>query len=235
MTQRSGHACDTLRFCFLYCLIIISKVCSWNYCVLQCQIYFSYFITNTVYGSYVFYKKRIVVYCLWKLQFLVTEISLKCPQKPAAESLPQTVESSPHFDFRIPKTDFDVVFQSICFQFSQVSHAFSVFIHDKMEMIYWKNLVLVDGVWNSHITQLLLSYVHICMFTHGWRLWPCDSSRRDDTFHGRGLCAKLVLCGGPKGIRTLNLVYYLLQLHKGKRIKILVIEVIWTGRENSWT
>jgi len=106
MTQRSGHACDMLAFCFLYCLIITSKVRSWNYCVLQCQIYFIYFVTNTEYRSYVFYKKLIVVYCLRKLQFLVTEISLQCSQKPAAESLPQTVESSPNFDFRLPKTDF---------------------------------------------------------------------------------------------------------------------------------
>jgi len=61
-------------------------------------------------------------------------------------SHPQTVGSSPHFDSRLPKTDFDFVFQPICSQFSQVSHAFRVFIHDKIEMINWKNLVLVDCV-----------------------------------------------------------------------------------------
>jgi len=117
--------------------------------------------------------------------------SLQCSQKPPAESHPQTVGSSPHFDSRLPKTDFDFVFQPICSQFSQVSHAFRVFIHDKIEMINWKNLVLVDCVWDSYIIQLLPSCVHICMFTHGWRVWPCNSSRPDDTFHGRELCAKL--------------------------------------------
>jgi len=38
MTQKSGHVCDTLPFYLLYCLIIISKARSWNYCVLQFQI-----------------------------------------------------------------------------------------------------------------------------------------------------------------------------------------------------
>jgi len=67
MTQRTGHACDTLPFCILYRLIIISNVRSSNYCVLQCQIYSSYFLTNTIYGSHVFYKKLIVVYLLKKI------------------------------------------------------------------------------------------------------------------------------------------------------------------------
>ena len=83
-------------------------------CTVTRTSYFSYFVTNTVYGSRVFYKKLIVVYLLKKLQFLETEISLQCSQKPAAEFVPQTVESSPHFDSRLPKNDF----QSICFQFS---------------------------------------------------------------------------------------------------------------------
>jgi hypothetical protein len=108
MTQRSGHACDTLPFCFLYCLIIISKERSWNYCVLQCQTYSSYFVTNTMNGSHVFYKKLIVVHLLKKITIFETEISLQCSQKPSAESHPQTVESSRHFDCRLSKTDFDV-------------------------------------------------------------------------------------------------------------------------------
>lgn len=139
------------------------------------------------------------MYCLRKLQFIVKVISLQCSQKPAAESLPQTVESSSHFDFRLLKTDFWRCLSIYLFPvFPSVSCLQRFFIHDKMEMIYWKNLVLVDGVWYSYITQLLLSYVHICMFTHGWRVWPCDSSRRDDTFHGRELCAKFSVMLGTQ-------------------------------------
>lgn len=164
-----------------------------------------------------------------------TEISLQCSQKPSAESLSQAVEFSPHFVSQLPKTDFDFVFQSICFQFFQVSHTFSAFIHDKIEIIYWKSLVLVDGVWGSYIIQLLPFCVHICMFTRGWHVSRTIAQGATTHFTKESCAPNCLLCGGPKGTRTLNLVYYLLQLQQGKRITVLVIAITWTCRENIWT
>lgn len=124
-----------------------------------------------------------------------------------------------------------MIFNLSVSSFPQVSHAFRVLAQDKMEMIYWKNLVLVDGAWVSYIILLLPSCVHIWMFTHGWRVWLYDSSRRDDRFHA----PNCLLCGDPKGLVPHKLVNYLLQLHQGIRTTILVTEIIWTCRENIWT
>jgi hypothetical protein len=67
------------------------------------------------------------------------------------------------------------------------------------------------------------------MFTYSWCVRLYDSSRRDDTFAAltKDICApNCLLFGIPKGIRTLNFVYHMLQLHQGKRITVLVVAII---------
>ena len=160
--------------------------------------------------------------------------SFQCSQKPSAESHPQTVESSPHFDPRLPKTDFDV-FQSICFQFSQVSHAFSLFIHEKWK--WYIGRILRWSMGYEIVTQFscfLLVYTFACLHTVG--VFGRAIAQGAKTHFTEESCApNCLLCGGPKGIRTLNLVYYFLQLHQGKRMTILVIAIIWTCIGNIWT